>query len=208
MEEANAFLRQGVLLFYPTETYYALGCGVSATSSINNIFEIKKRPHDKNLPIIAGSFEQAAGLCDLSLLPDKLKNYWPGPLTALLPSRRPLHPALCDASGRVAIRISSSSVACQLALLQAEPLISTSANLSGRPPVRLAENMDEELLDRIQSLAIPVCFLKKAISGASGMPSTIVEIISTRGVKSVLRILREGAITREMLLADDMELIN
>ena len=75
-----------------------------------------------------------------------LSRFWPGPLTLLLPVVSGLPEALTGGSGRIAARVSSHPAARELALACGFPIVSTSANISGRPAVTSADALDAELV--------------------------------------------------------------
>lgn len=205
---AGSCLARGELVIYPTETFYALGCKSGDNESIENIIKIKKRPPDKALPLIAADLQQAAAYCDLSKAPVKLlDSFWPGPLTLVLPAARPLHPALVGADGKIAIRLSSSPFARSLARQCGEAIISSSANISGQPPVRLAQDLDPELLKNISSSLFRACILKADPINSAKKASTIVEAVYIAR-KCHLRILRSGVITETMLMEKGFSLIS
>lgn len=126
LEESVDILKKGGIILYPTETAYALGCDASNHKTRALIFEIKGRSKNKDLPLIAGSEAMVQRLCKIDALSARLvKKYWPGPLTVVLDGRR--------GKQSVAIRVPGLSVARALSLGLGRPLISTSANLSGKP---------------------------------------------------------------------------
>src|SRR5262245_22421024 len=98
-------LRQGGIICYPTETFYALGADPFNKSACDRLFQLKNRDSEKELPLIAASTKMVSQICDtfdprFKILSAK---YWPGPLTIVLPSL-----------GRFrsyAIRVSSNPVA-------------------------------------------------------------------------------------------------
>lgn len=166
----GSMLRKGNLVIYPTETYYALG-GVPSREVCGEIFEIKGRDFGKPLPLIAAGKE--AVLSAATAWPataDRLANtFWPGPLTLILPAAASLPPILHAGTGKIAIRVSSHSLASSLAQAAGGLLISTSANPAGEPPPHTPGMISEDLLQRVEA------FLDAGdLSG--GFPSTIVDV--------------------------------
>ena len=193
--EAARGMMQGGLAVYPTETFFGLGCRADRADAVLRVFEAKRRKADMPLPVILGSAGQlelvAAPSPSLSSDLADLSAFWPGPFTLLLPARSGLPEALTGGTGRIALRVSSHPAARALAEACGFPIVSSSANISGRPPVTKAEELDPELLD----------FLRPGLDGVlappppspvpgGGLASTIVEALGDRR----LLVRREGAL--------------
>ena len=137
-----AALRSGAVAAFPTETFYALGADPRCSGAVSEVFRLKGRPGDRRLPWIAASREQVEAVCQLpgpaAALADRC---WPGPVTLVLPLRA--------AGGEdVAIRVSSHPLARALAGALDHPVISTSANPSGAPPLTTAAAVREAFRGR------------------------------------------------------------
>ncbi len=135
-----AELRSGGVVVFPTETFYALGADPRCAGAVSDVFRLKGRPEDRRLPWIAASRAQVEAVCLLSgpaaALADRC---WPGPVTLVLPLR-------ADAGEGVAVRVSSHPLARALAEALEHPVISTSANPSGAPPLTTAAAVREALV--------------------------------------------------------------
>ncbi|MCL4405042.1 L-threonylcarbamoyladenylate synthase [Patescibacteria group bacterium] len=129
---ALAVLLSGGVITYPTETLYGLGTLAINKEGVKKIFAIKARPGEKTLPLIVGSFQQARTYFKMSKKENELANkFWPGPLSLVLKTKSPkLRNAL--GADRLAVRYSANKFASLLAESSGAPLVSTSANLSGR----------------------------------------------------------------------------
>jgi L-threonylcarbamoyladenylate synthase len=169
-------LREGEIVCYPTETYYALGIDLWNEEALRKLYALKKRPPEKQLPLIASGISMVATVCDTgdSRFAALARRFWPGPLTIVLPST--------DRSTSFAIRVSSNPVARQIVEAFGSPLVSTSANLTGEPAVSDPGLLPAEIIAGVSILID---------GGASegGSPSTIVTLAEKPG-----KILREGSI--------------
>lgn len=147
IKEAVRILREGGVVVYPTETAYAIGCDWASKPARARIFKIKKRPLEKDLPVICAHKAMAARFFKFNKLERKLAaEYWHGPLTMVLERKEASMGILStfltcgatqksgqDAHGReVAVRVSSDEVARALSRGLGAPIISTSANISGK----------------------------------------------------------------------------
>lgn len=192
LQEAARRLNAGGVLLYPTETFFGIGCRADDAEAVLRVFRYKKRSLSMPLPVILGSRDQLA----LAACPDKataddlavLSSFWPGPLTLLLPARAELPDVLTGGTGKIALRVSSHPAARALALACGFPVVSSSANISGRPAVTKADRLDPELLASLRPETDGV--LDEAPEPGGGEASTIVEPLGGRR----LRLLREGAL--------------
>jgi len=174
ISQAAARLLAGEVLAYPTEAVWGLGCDPENEDATLRLLAIKERPVDKGLILIAGSLEQVAHL--LASLTDHQRQAveatWPGPTTWLIPDSDSLVPSWIKGEHHsVAIRVTAHPLASQLCLAFGRPLVSTSANLTGHPAARTAEEVLTQLGSRIDGL----------VPGALGQeagPSRIIDLIS------------------------------
>lgn len=184
-------MQAGQVVIYPTETLYALGCDGANAAACERIIEIKARPQAKPLPLIIG------GLAMLPLVtaerPPALealaRQFWPGPLSILVKALPELPRQLCDAEGYTSVRWSGHPFASELARRLKHPVVSTSANVSGRAPVAQPEDIDPYIEARAGAVYYDPPWPR------GGKPSTVVRVLgSTR-----LAVLREGAVSVKML---------
>lgn len=187
----------GGLLIYPTETFFGIGCRADDEAAVVRVFRCKRRSLSMPLPVILGSAEQLGLVAcpgpELAGDLDILSRFWPGPLTLLLPVVSGLPEALTGGSGRIAARVSSHPAARELALACGSPIVSTSANISGRPAVTSADALDAELVASLNPETDGVFDALPAPGG--GEASTIVEPLGHRR----LRLLRQGALPASSL---------
>ncbi len=122
-------LKRGSVIAYPTETTYGLGCDPRNAKAVRRIYAIKGREKKKPLLLVASSTAQVkkvAKLVGANL--EFAKRFWPGPLTLVLPAR--------NGKKEIAARVSSSKFVQSLTEAYGFPIISTSANKSGKKECR------------------------------------------------------------------------
>jgi len=171
-------LGSGAVVAFPTETFYALGADPRSPEAVAEVFRLKGRPADRRLPWIAASREQVEAVC---VLPERAAaladRCWPGPVTLVLSLR-------VERTASVAVRVSSHPLARALAAALGHPVISTSANRSGVPPLTTAAEVRAAFAGRgAESLRI--------LDGGrtpGGEPSVIVDVTgeSPRVLRGVL----------------------
>jgi L-threonylcarbamoyladenylate synthase len=149
--QAEAFLEMGQLVGIPTETVYGLAGNALNAESCALIFETKNRPTFDPLILHTYSLDRVEEF--VSDFPEKLKtlaeNFWPGPLTLLLP-RKPIVPDLVTSGlDRVAVRVPMHPLT--LALLESLdfPLAAPSANPFGYISPTQAQHVAAQLGDKI-----------------------------------------------------------
>ena len=216
---AARFLRKGGVLVFPTETFYGLGCLAANGEAVARVYQLKRRPVHKPLPLLAAHAAQVDAVAELAVMPKGLLAFWPGPLTVLLPARSCLPPALVNEQGLAAVRVTPHPLAAQLAEQAGGALTASSANLSGGVPVCSPDKLDPALLEALRSMAqgMPCpagcaaqaakaeVSLPLALGGplpAGGLPSTVVEPLNcVSGGAGRLRIVRAGAVSAAALEA-------
>ena len=128
-------IRAGAVIAYPTEAVWGLGCDPWNEAAVDRLLAIKNRSVDKGLILVADNIRQFDFL--LADLPqvwqDQLASTWPGPTTWLVPHQNRLPEWITGGHPGVAIRVSDHPLVRDLCALTG-PLVSTSANPSGRPP--------------------------------------------------------------------------
>jgi L-threonylcarbamoyladenylate synthase len=136
---ARTVLAGGVVA-YPTEAVYGLGCLPCEKAAVYRILALKRRSWRKGLLLIAPDLKilEPYVAIERSPLAAEILASWPGPHTWVLPAR-PCVPAwITGGRASVGVRITAHAVAADLCRRVGDALVSTSANLSRRPPARTA----------------------------------------------------------------------
>jgi tRNA threonylcarbamoyl adenosine modification protein (Sua5/YciO/YrdC/YwlC family) len=165
IELAVKAMRDGMLIVYPTDTLYAIGCDALNARAIEKICRIKDiNPQKVSLSVVCCDISQAAEYARIDNRAFKImKEYLPGPYTFLLPSSTTL-PKIFKGRKVVGVRIPDNAIACRLAEALGNPLLTTSAvggNVDaqdvGNPEyiARLYENDTEFVIDGGEGGAVP-----------------------------------------------------
>jgi L-threonylcarbamoyladenylate synthase len=191
LDEAVRCLQDGGLVAFPTDTLYGLAAVASQERAVERLFEVKERPRDRPLPLLIASAADADGVAvEVSTAARRLMEaFWPGGLTLVL-RRHPGFRSLALAGGdTVAVRVPAHAVALELLRRVREPLTGTSANLSGRPGPRTADEVRRQLGNRVDVV----------VDGGScpgGVESTVVDCSVDPP-----QVRREGAVPAERVEA-------
>lgn len=200
LKEAAALLRAGQLVAVPTETVYGLaGNGLDETA-VEQIYEVKGRPQVKPLSLMVPD-ALAMERCCREVPPQAhalAKHFWPGPLTIVLRSKG-LVPAIVRAGGEtVGLRCPDHPMTLELLRLSGIPFAAPSANPSGEPSPKTAEEVEAYFDGKIAAI----------VDGGPcglGKESTILDMS-----QRPFRILRQGALPAEKIadaLVDEMEIV-
>ncbi|HAU4332270.1 L-threonylcarbamoyladenylate synthase type 1 TsaC [Citrobacter freundii] len=138
-------LKQENVIAYPTEAVFGVGCNPDSEMAVTRLLELKQRPIEKGLILIAASFEQLKPYIDDSMLTDTQRKAvfarWPGPVTFVFPARSSTPRWLTGRFDSLAVRVTDHPLVVALCQAYGKPLVSTSANLSGLPPCRTVEEV-------------------------------------------------------------------
>jgi L-threonylcarbamoyladenylate synthase len=138
IERAAMHLRRGDVVAIPTEALYMLVADPLNLNAVGRVFAAKGREIHRSLPLLISGVFMAEGMAkELSTRFHLLaRHFWPGPLTIIVPASAKVPLKVTGNTGRLAMRQSRSRVAQALLDWLDQPLIATSANISGQPTCR------------------------------------------------------------------------
>jgi L-threonylcarbamoyladenylate synthase len=136
IDRAARIMRAGGIVAYPTEAVFGLGCLPHDRNAVLRLLAIKQRRWQKGFLLIAASFEALAPFVELPGEPMRsaILASWPGPVTWALPARPRAPPWITGRHDTLAVRVTAHALARALCARVGGPLVSTSANVSRRPP--------------------------------------------------------------------------
>lgn len=198
IELACSLLKQGEVVAVPTETVYGLAGDSRNPAAIKKIFEAKGRPADNPLIVHISSLDMLDGIVreipeDAKILAD---NFWPGPLTIIMPKGDKICKETCAGLDSVGVRMPSNPIARKIIEKSGVPFSAPSANISGKPSPTIAEDVFADMNGKIPLI----------IDGGecnAGVESTVISTLTETPI-----ILRPGVITKEMIskvLGKDVE---
>jgi L-threonylcarbamoyladenylate synthase len=135
VESAAAAIRRGCVVAIPSDALYILVADPLNLHAAGRVFEAKGREAQRSLPLLVGDLMMAEELS--KELPARFyllaRRFWPGPLSIIVPASSRIPLKVTGNTGRLAMRQSRSKVATALIEKLSQPLIATSANISGQP---------------------------------------------------------------------------
>jgi len=188
---ACELLKNGEVVGVPTETVYGLAGDSTNSLAIKKIFEAKGRPSDNPLIVHISDMKMLDEI--VSSVPKDAKilaeNFWPGPLTIIMPKGKKVCDENCAGLDSVGVRMPSNKIAHEIIKRSGIPFSAPSANLSGKPSPTTAQDVFEDMNGRIPLI----------IDGGecqAGLESTVISVLTETPT-----ILRPGVITKEMIEA-------
>lgn len=193
MRQARQAIGRGELIVIPTDTVYGVAADAFSPAAVARLLAAKGRGRQSPPPVlVAGKTTLAALVAEIPEPVERLVDtFWPGGLTIVLPAQPSLSWDLGDTHGTVAVRMPSHRVALEI-LEEVGPLAVSSANLTGKPAAIAAADAVDMLGE---SVAV---YLDDGLS-RTGVPSTIVDATALVGGDGLVRVLRDGAVTRDEL---------
>lgn len=200
LDEAAAILRGGGLVAVPTETVYGLAANGLDLEAVRKIYEVKGRPAIKPLSLMVPGAEAMERYCEKVPVAAKrlAARFWPGPLTIVLKARDCVPDIVLAGGDTVGLRCPDHPMTLALLHKAGIPFAAPSANPSGEPSPKTAEQV--------------LCYfdgqIEAVLDGGAcgiGVESTLISLAQTP-----YRILRQGALSGEIIadaLVDGMAIL-
>lgn len=181
LARAAETLMDGGIIIYPTDTVYGLGCDITDKHAVERIMRLKGRDPKKPMSFVCSDLTNIAKYAKVSNMAYRiLKRFLPGPYTFILEANREVPKMLLTKQKTVGIRIPDSYVCSELVKKLGKPILSTSANPTGVPPLADPDDI-ERIMGPLTDLILDIGVLPQT-------PSTVVSLVGDR-----VEILREGA---------------
>jgi len=181
IKAALEVLQKGGIILYPTDTIWGIGCDACNEDAVKRVYAIKNREDSKSMLVL---MENATLLdryvtevpeiaYDLIELTDK-------PLTIIYDGAQGLAKNLIADDGSIGIRITTEEFSSELIRRFKRPIVSTSANISGRPSPACFAEIDQEIIDAVDYV---VKYRQDDVTKA--VPSSIMKLGSGGEIKII-----------------------
>jgi len=145
INKALATLKAGGIILYPTDTIWGLGCDATNSEAIHKIYALKKRTDSKALISLVADEKQLKNIT--GFIPDF--DISTIPTTVIYPNTKEISPNLLTKNGSAAIRIVQDVFCKKLIQLFEKPIVSTSANVSGKDSPKQFSEISEEIKNNV-----------------------------------------------------------
>ena len=197
LQQALQVLRSGGIIVYPTDTVWGIGCDATNVESVKRIYALKQREDSKSMLVLLDSAaklnyyvdvpeaaEMLLGVQNTDRFADgaqtDLQDEPTKPMTIIYPNARHLAQNLIAEDGSIGIRITSEPFSQALCAQLKRPIVSTSANISGRPSARFFHEIEQAILEG----ADYVCLFRRE-DETPHQPSTIIKINADNSFKII-----------------------
>ena len=183
IKKACEIMNQGGVILYPTDTIWGIGCDATNEKAVEKVYRIKQRSDSKSMLVLLDNpakleiyvKEVPEIAWDLIELSEK-------PLTIIYDGAKNLAPNLIAKDGSIGIRITNEIFSKELCKQFRKPIVSTSANISGKPSPASFKDIDEEIKKSVDYI---VTFRQKEKTKSA--PSSIIKL----GKNGTIQIIRK-----------------
>jgi L-threonylcarbamoyladenylate synthase len=189
ISQAAGVILTGGVVAIPTESFYGLAVDASNEKAIKHLLHVKKRRKTHPILILIDATDVLETLVvDIPRIAWKLMQaFWPGGLTLVFKAGPGVSPWLTGGTDKIGIRLSDHPIPTGLARAAGVPITGTSANISGEPPCKQAN-------DVLITLGGQIDLLLDGGKTTAGKGSTVLDVTVEPPV-----ILREGMVARDLL---------
>ena len=187
--EAAEIIARGGIIAFRTDTFYGLGADPLNAVAVRRIRELKGREDSKPILVLISDLSEVDRFIthQSEVFKKVADRFWPGPLTLVGVARPELPDELTAGTGTIGVRLPDEDSVRALVRACGGALTATSANTSGQPPARTAEDVRNYFPAGIDLI----------IDGGEVNATQASTVLDLSGARA--RLVREGAITREDL---------
>ena len=176
IKNAVETMRKGGVILYPTDTVWGIGCDATNAEAVAKVYQIKQRDDSKALICLVDSDARmqryVRHVPDVAWqLIDSLKDADAKPTTLILDGAINLAPNLIAEDGSIALRITNEPFSKELCYRFQKAIVSTSANVSGKPAAQNYSDITPEILEAVDY----VCWSRRQ-EHKPHQPSSIIKL--------------------------------
>lgn len=173
----------GGIILYPTDTIWGIGCDATNPEAVAKIYKIKQREDSKSMLVLIDKVGRIPSyVAEMPDLAWDLVEFAEKPLTIIYPNAKNLAKNLIASDGSVGIRVANHDFCSKLIGRFGKPIVSTSANISGKPFPKSFYDIDQEIKDKVDYIVS-----EEFDNPVSDKPSGIIML----GVNGEIKIIRE-----------------
>ena len=174
-------LKSGGTILYPTDTIWGLGCDATDEAACQKILTLKNRPEEKSFIVLVDNFQMLERFVpEFHEVCYDLADLASDPLTIIYPSAKGLAPSVLAKDGTVGIRITKDPICLKLIRSIRKPIVSTSANISGKAIPTSFKEIDAQIISSVDAV------LEERMEEKMTTPSKIIKI----GIDGSVKVIR------------------
>ncbi|MDR6301432.1 L-threonylcarbamoyladenylate synthase [Mesonia maritima] len=182
INNALTTLKKGGLILYPTDTVWGIGCDATNADAIDKIFALKKRAESKSMICLVSDFKMLNQYIEeIPEVAYDILKYAAKPTTIIYDNPIRVAENLIAEDDTLAIRVTKDKFCNQLLRKFKKPIVSTSANISGKPTPQSFQQISPEILKGVDYV------VNLQPSKKSAKPSTIIKL----GLDGKVQIIRK-----------------
>jgi len=179
IENALEVLSNGGIILYPSDTIWGIGCDATNDKAVKKIYELKKRAKSKALIILIAEYANMYKLLD-QVSPNAYQYMHESkPTTVVFDNMKNISSDILAADGSAAVRLVKDKFCENLILKLGQPLVSTSANLSGGENPKKYSDINMELKENVDYI---VNLRREEIMDT---PSSIIKLYSNGKINKI-----------------------
>ena len=149
IERSYKTLKNGGIILYPTDTIWGIGCDATNKEAVKKIYLLKKRSKNKALIILIAEYANLYKLID-QVSPNAHKEMNnEKPTTVIFNNVKNVSKEILAEDGSAAIRLANDNFCQSLIIKLGQPIVSTSANISGGPNPEIFTDINNELKENV-----------------------------------------------------------
>lgn len=181
--QAVEILNQGGIILYPTDTVWGIGCDATNAHAVAKILALKNSSDTKSMLVLVDHHNTLARYVEeVPPLAWDLIELSTKPITIIYPNAKGLAANLVAPDGSIGIRITEHLFSQRLIQTFRKPIVSTSANLSGRAAPKRFHEIDSAIVQ-----GVDYTVAQQYEEGATFAPSSIIKL----GLGGQIKIIRE-----------------
>ncbi len=143
-------LSAGGLILYPTDTVWGIGCDATNAEAVKRVYQLKQRDDSKALIVLIDSVDHLDHyVVDVPVIARELIEVAVKPLTIIYEGAYNLAPNVLGPEDSIGIRVPADEFCHRLCERYGKPIVSTSANLSGKPTASTFADIDGAIVDGV-----------------------------------------------------------
>jgi L-threonylcarbamoyladenylate synthase len=183
IKAAIEILGQGGIILYPTDTIWGIGCDATCEEAVKKIYAIKQRHDEKSMLILLDEADKLTQyMAEVPEIAWNILDVTDKPITIIYPNAQNLAGNLIADDGSIGIRVVKDEFCYRLIRKFGKPIVSTSANVSGRPWPSNFNKIEESI-----AKAVDYVVTWRQNDEFRGIPSGIIKL----GVNGEIKVIRE-----------------